>query len=109
MATTPEQFARPREAATKPLVVRPRAAKAMYGGLSDAQLYDKIKKGDVVSYLDGRRRLITVESIEADIARNVAAAAEQGFQHARGANHDRLGRRPRRRPAPTTSSLQATT
>jgi hypothetical protein len=96
MPTTPEQPVRPRDAAIKPLVVRPRAAKQMLGNCSDEELYRKIRTGEVVSYLDGRRRLITVESIEADIARKIVAAAEQGFQRARGADHDGLGRRTRR-------------
>ena len=63
----------------KPLVVRPRVARQMYGNCSLDTIYDKIKSGEVESYLDGARRLIVVASIEADITRNAAAAAAQGF------------------------------
>jgi hypothetical protein len=66
-----------------PLVVRPRVARRMYGDCSADELYDKIKCGDVESYLDGRRRLIVVASIEADIARKAAAAQANGFQRER--------------------------
>jgi hypothetical protein len=55
------------------------------GDCSNSELLEKIKRGELDSYLDGRRRLITVASIKADIARNVAAAAKTGFQHASGA------------------------
>jgi hypothetical protein len=68
----------------EPLVVRPAKARAMLGGCSASELNDKIKSGELESYLDGRRRLITVASIKADIARKVAAAAKSGFQYARG-------------------------
>ena len=80
------------------LVVRARRAKEMLGDCSNDELYRKIKLGELESYLDGRRRLITVASIKADIARKVAAAAEHGFQRARGADHDRLGARPGYKP-----------
>jgi hypothetical protein len=82
---------RPRDSAIEPLVVRPRGARRMYGNCSEAELYRKIAAGEVESYLDGRRRLITVKSIKADIARNLAAAAANGFERARGS----------RRPNPT--------
>jgi hypothetical protein len=71
--------------AAEPLVVRPKVAKAMLGGCSDDELNRKIKAGELDAYLDGRRRLITVASIKADIARKVTAAAKSGFQYARGA------------------------
>jgi hypothetical protein len=70
--------------AAEPLVVRPKEAKVMYGGCSDDELNGKIKRGEIDSYLDGRRRLITVASIKADIARKVTAAAKRGFEHASG-------------------------
>ncbi len=34
----------------KPLVMRPRVARQMYGDCSADELYDKIKAGDVESY-----------------------------------------------------------
>jgi hypothetical protein len=82
--------------AIEPLVVRPRAAKKMLGNCSDDELYRKIGNGELESYLDGRRRLITVASIKADIARKLAAAAVRGFERARGA------RRPRPAESETT-------
>jgi hypothetical protein len=72
----------PPDDSVKPLVVRPRVARRMYGDCSLDDLYEKIRSGEVESYLDGRRRLITVASIEADIARNIAAA-KAGFQRGR--------------------------
>src|SRR5215212_6962036 len=63
----------------KPLVVRMRGACRMYGDCSKDEVYGKIKRHEIDSYLDGRRRLIVVASIQADIARRVAAAAAAGF------------------------------
>ena len=68
----------------EPLVVRPCVARAMLGNCSQDEIYRKLKKGDLQSYLDGRRRLITVESIKQDIVRKAQAAASIGFQRARG-------------------------
>ena len=68
----------------EPLVVRPQVARVMLGNCSQDELYRKLGNGDLDSYLDGRRRLITVESIKADIARKAQAAASAGFQGARG-------------------------
>jgi hypothetical protein len=68
----------------EPLVVRPAQARAMLGGCSNDELNRKIQNGELESFLDGRRRLIVVASIKADIARKVAAAAKSGFQHASG-------------------------
>jgi hypothetical protein len=66
----------------KPLVVRPRVARQMYGDCSADKIYEKIKSGEIESYLDGRRRVIVVASIEADIKRK-AAAAKAGFERGR--------------------------
>jgi hypothetical protein len=68
----------------EPLVVRPQVARVMLGNCSRDELWRKLQNGDLTSYLDGRRRLITVESIKADIARKAEAAASVGFQRARG-------------------------
>jgi hypothetical protein len=70
--------------AAEPLVVRPKDARRLLGDCSPGELLEKIKRGELESYLDGRRRLITVASIKADIARNVAAATKTGFRHASG-------------------------
>jgi hypothetical protein len=73
----------PPDPTTQPLVVRPRVARRMLGDCSADELYEKIKSGEIQSYLDGRRRLIVVASIEADIARRAAAAATNGFERER--------------------------
>ena len=106
-----EDQTKPSNAGIEPLVVRPRAAKVMLGDISDEKLFQKIVAGELESYLDGRRRLITVKSIKADIARNLAAAAERGFEYARNAWRPgrtkaapasaRTGRRARRREEAT--------
>jgi hypothetical protein len=71
----------------EPLVVRPRVARAMLGNCSQFELYRKLARGDLDSYLDNnsRRRLISVESIRRDIQRQLDAAASTGFQPTRGA------------------------
>jgi hypothetical protein len=76
----------PREHAdnVEPLVVRPKQARALLGGCSNDELNKKIKNGDLESYLDGRRRLITVASIRADVARRAEEATARGFEYARG-------------------------
>jgi hypothetical protein len=81
----------PPDPTVEPLVVRPKKARALLGDCSHDELNRKIKNGDLESYLDGRRRLITVESIKRDIARRAAAAAAQGFQRARGSRAPRAG------------------
>lgn len=80
---------RPRDIGITPIVVRPRGAKTMLGNCSDDELYDLIRKGELESFLDGRRRLITVESIKAHIARGLAAAKARGFERASGARRPR--------------------
>lgn len=72
----------------KPLVVRPRVARQMYGDCSADKIYEKIRSGEIESYLDGRRRVIVVASIEADIKRK-AAAAKAEFQRGRHPRHSR--------------------
>lgn len=79
------------------LVVRPREARRMYGDCSMDEIYEKIKTGEIASYLDGRRRLILVSSIEADIARRAQAAAATGFQAHRYPAYDP---KKKRRPSP---------
>jgi hypothetical protein len=72
------------EPAVEPLVVRPSVARRMLGDCSQDEIYRKLGNGDLESYLDGRRRLITVESIKQDIMRKAQAAVSAGFQRARG-------------------------
>jgi hypothetical protein len=75
---------KPKPEPTEPLVVRPVVARAMLGNCSQEEIYRKLKNGDLESYLDGRRRLITVESIKRDIHRKTQSAVSLGFQRARG-------------------------
>lgn len=87
---------KPPDTSLKPLVVQPNGARQLYGGCSTDEIYEKIKNREVESYLDGRRRLIVVASIEADIARNLAAATAAGFTRSRFPD-PASRRRPRRR------------
>jgi hypothetical protein len=52
------------------LVVSPRRAKHMLD-CGNTRIYELIKSNELVSYLDGRARKITVESIRALIARRL--------------------------------------
>jgi hypothetical protein len=84
-----EEKLRPRDSGIEPIVVRPRAARTMLGNCSEDELYRLIGSGALESYLDGRRRLITVASIKAHIARGLAGAKARGFEYARGAGRPR--------------------
>jgi hypothetical protein len=46
----------------------------MLGGIGEEGLYKLINSGEIKSYLDGKRRLIIVQSIEEHIARRLAQA-----------------------------------
>jgi hypothetical protein len=56
----------------EPIVVRPRIACRMLGGIGAEHLWHLINSGELESYLDGRARRITVASIKAHIARQLA-------------------------------------
>jgi hypothetical protein len=56
------------------LVVSPRRAKHMLD-CGNTRLYELLKDGELASFLDGRSRKITVESIRALISRRLALAA----------------------------------
>jgi excisionase family DNA binding protein len=59
------------EATVRPIVVKPKTATRFgIGGLT--KVYELIHEGQLASYRDGRSRLITVESIEAYVARKLA-------------------------------------
>ncbi len=55
-----------------PLVVKPRDARRMLA-CSQKKLYELLANGELESFLDGRSRKITVDSIQRRIARLVAA------------------------------------
>src|SRR5262245_61968911 len=50
-------------------------------GVGHDKVYDLIKAGEIESYLDGRARKITIESIKAYVTRKAAAAKQ--FEPAR--------------------------
>jgi excisionase family DNA binding protein len=58
-----------------PLSVKPKAAAALLSvGLT--RIYELLNAGELVSFYDGRSRLITTDSIKAYIDRRVATAAK---------------------------------
>src|SRR5215469_14579628 len=61
----------------RPLVVRPTIARRLLGNIGSMKLWELINNGELDSYLDGRRRFITVESIERRIARKIAEARDE--------------------------------
>ncbi len=64
--------------AVRPLIVKPRDACSLLScGIT--RLYNLLKDGELVSFLDGKSRKITTASIEAYIARRLEAA--KGAQH----------------------------
>jgi hypothetical protein len=63
----------------KPLVVGMTKAEALLDSGSDT-LYDLIKAGELESYLEGKRRKITMNSIERLIQRRLAGADDE-FRH----------------------------
>jgi excisionase family DNA binding protein len=78
----------------EPLVVSPREACRLLS-IGNTHLYDLIAKGEVESYLDGRARRITMESIRRRIARLLATARDADVQVA----PPRRLARPRKLPA----------
>jgi hypothetical protein len=61
-------------APVKPLVVRPRVARQLLGGMCEESLWRLINSGELQSFLQGRARLITLSSIEGLVAKQLAAA-----------------------------------
>jgi|SRR6516162_3175368 hypothetical protein len=59
------------------LVVRPTPARRMLGNIGPDRLWRLIKAGEIDSYLVGRSRFITVESIERYIAQQLAEAHDK--------------------------------
>ena len=57
---------------SEPLLVKPRAACAMLA-CGNTRLYELLKAGELESFLDGRSRKITAESIRRYIARRLAS------------------------------------
>jgi hypothetical protein len=82
--------------AVEPLLVRPRDAWRMLG-CGNTRGYELLTSGELVSFLDGRARKITVQSIHAYIARQLAAPGATGA--ARLAAQPRRRGRPRKVPA----------
>jgi len=83
------------------LVVKPRVAWKMLA-CSNTRGYELLNAGELDSFLDGRSRKITVESIRRYIARHLSPnAASTGPQPKRGR------RRPRKIPAEASAGAQA--
>jgi excisionase family DNA binding protein len=60
----------------EPLVVKPKIAWKMLG-CGNTRGYELLAAGELESYKDGRSRKITVASIKAFVARQVAAASSE--------------------------------
>jgi len=83
---------------TEPLVVRPKRAWQMLD-CGNTRGYELVKAGELESFLDGRSRKITVESIHRYIARKLAAEVPSEAAPLRR----RRGRPPTRLTAETAS------
>jgi excisionase family DNA binding protein len=68
-------------------VVSVNGARERLGGKSRDLIYELIRSGQLDSYLDGRRRLITTASIKAYVERKLAASKE--FTRARYPSQER--------------------
>jgi hypothetical protein len=61
----------------RPFIVRPAVARKLLGNIGPAKLWELINSGELDSFLDGRSRFITMESIDRRIARKLADARDQ--------------------------------
>jgi hypothetical protein len=61
----------------RPLVVRPREARRLLGNIGSARLWEMINGGVLDSFLTGRSRFISVESIERYVLRHLAEARDE--------------------------------
>ena len=84
----------------EPLAVSPRQA-CLLLGVGNTRLYQLIGSGELQSYLDGRARRITMESIRRRVARLLAAAGVSG------ADIEAASPRRRGRPRKTAPRLRA--
>jgi hypothetical protein len=101
----------------EPLVVSPKVAKYLLG-IGTTKLWELIRAGELESYLDGASRRITLASIKARVARQLAAAQPVDGSNRRESIHKAAarsvaarkakGKRPgeafKRRPNPTPTS-----
>jgi hypothetical protein len=101
----------------EPLVVSPKVAKYLLG-IGTTKLWELIRAGELESYLDGASRRITLASIKARVARQLAAAQPVDGSNRRESIHKAAarsvaarkakGKRPgeafKRRPSPTPTS-----
>ena len=78
--------------AVEPLLVRPRDAWRLLG-CGNTRGYALLAAGELVSFLDGRARKITVESIHRYIARKLATAGATGAATSAAPQPRRRGRR----------------
>ena len=63
-----------------PLVVRPRVARRLLGGMSGEKFWQLLNAGALESFLEGRARLVTLASIQAYIARRLAGRSSKDTQ-----------------------------
>jgi excisionase family DNA binding protein len=64
----------------EPLVLRPRDACRLLS-VGNTRLYELLSAGELESYLDGRSRKITVESIHRYVLRHLGGVVEQTQSH----------------------------
>ena len=76
----------------RPLVVGVGKAQVLLDCSHD-QIYDLLKAGELASYIERNRRKITMESIEALVAKRLAATGGK-FQRSRSSNTKNLRRQP---------------
>jgi helix-turn-helix protein len=74
-APTPLPQATSTQASVTPLAVPPQMAGHMLS-LSQSEVYERMRSGELESYQDGRARRVTVASIHAYLARRLAASAD---------------------------------
>jgi len=88
------------------VVVRPDRARVLLGDITQRSLYELLNAGELESYIDGKKRLITVRSIMRYISRKfVATGGTTLADIPRG--HAGPGRR-RKTPAPSSSTSPTT-
>ena len=73
-APTPLPQATSTQASVTPLAVPPQMAGHMLS-LSQSEVYERMRSGELESYQDGRARRVTMASIHAYMARRLAASA----------------------------------
>jgi hypothetical protein len=63
-------------AAFEPIAVPARQARAAIG-VGPTKFYELIDHGELVSYLDGSRRMVTTDSLRSYVARKIASSVDK--------------------------------